>query len=138
MVVLLTERDRRKYLRESLEKQILKEQMDLRNEQQRILYEQQVRTKEFVFVLFFFLFFGGVSVLLKKNSFCFSFFFLFLICLSSLLSSSLQFLFCFPLFCCSPILVFMYFFFLCFHFLLQTSSFYLLVSSLNKSNIYSG
>ena len=43
LVELLTERDRRKQLREALEKQILQEKEDLKNEQQRKVYEQQVR-----------------------------------------------------------------------------------------------
>ena len=42
LVELLSERDRRKQLREALERQIEQEKENLRNEQQRKLYEEQV------------------------------------------------------------------------------------------------
>ena len=60
---LLTERQRRQYLRESLQKQILKEQENRRNELQRQLYAQQVFTRISIFNGFHFLRFFPFSSL---------------------------------------------------------------------------
>ena len=62
---LLTERQRRQYLRESLQKQILKEQENRRNELQRQLYAQQVFTRISIFNGFHFLRFFQFSVILR-------------------------------------------------------------------------